>query len=106
MGSGFIPFPIVLTNGDIVAAWNNGSVINYQKILSDGLLSWLSPKVISASPDTVANPQLVARTNNTFGIVYQQSFDTSALTHLYEQRFDSAGNAIWATPVQLSNYGT
>jgi hypothetical protein len=106
LGAGFIPFPIVLTNGDIVVAWNNGSVINYQKIHSDGSLSWPLPKVVSVSPDSVANPQVVAHTNNTFGIVYQQSFDTSAFTHLYEQRFDSAGNALWTSPAQLSNYGT
>src|SRR3954447_13829226 len=31
LGPGFIPFPTVLTNGDVVAAWNNGGVINYQK---------------------------------------------------------------------------
>jgi hypothetical protein len=106
LGPGFIPSLIALTNGDILAAWNNGDAVNYQRIHPDGSLSWLSPKVISASGDSVSNSQLAAHTNNTFGIIYQQSFDISALTHLYEQRFDIDGNPIWANPVQLSNYGT
>jgi len=105
LGPGFTPWPTVLAGGDIIAAWNNGSIINYQKVHPDGSLSWLSPKIISTS-DSIQSPSVIAHTNNTFGIIFQRSFDATNLTHLYEQRFDSAGNTLWADPLQFSNYGT
>ena len=108
LGPGLAPYPAVLSNGNIAVAWNNNGIINFQKLNAlNGAKAWSPAKIISDSPASVSRPQVVATADSTFGIVYQQTFDSLfSNTHLFEQRFDVNGNAIWASPVQLSQYIT
>jgi hypothetical protein len=106
LGSGLAPYPVALSTNEVVVAWpdNNGG-ISYQKISEAGIAEWDSVKEFT-SAHTVTRPQLVAQNNGTFGMVFQSVDFAPFYTHLYEQRFDNNGNALWASPVQLSNYVT
>ena len=106
LGTGLSPSVAAIGNGDIAVAWDNSDTINYQKVnINGGGAAWAAPKAVIPSPDGVTRPQLVAHTNGTFGMVYQQK-TSSFYSNLYEQRYDIDGNPVWAAPVQLSDYAT
>lgn len=105
LGKGLAPWPVALSNNDIVFAWSNDNVINYQKVTAAGAVAWSPVKVVSASSN-LTRPQLVAFKNNQFGMVYQRVFSGFFYTHLWEQRYDENGDAVWANPVQLNNGAT
>lgn len=102
LGEGLAPYPVTLTNGNTAVAWVNNNTINYQILMGDSTAMWETPKVFG--PGTRA--QLVAHTNNTFGMVYQKLAFPPFYTNLYEQRFDENGDAMWAAPVKLSDVVT
>ncbi|MEP7317502.1 MAG: T9SS type A sorting domain-containing protein [Panacibacter sp.] len=104
LGFGLSPSVAALSNGDVAIAWNNDTLINYQKITADGSIAWATPKELT-NPSGVTRPQVVALTDSSFGIVYQQKSGFFS-SNLYEQRFDNEGNPVWAGPVQLSDYIT
>ncbi len=106
LGNGLAPWPAALSNNDIIIAWVNNDIINYQKISPSGAVAWAPVKEISVSSASVTRPQLVANTNNTFGIVYQRVFAVPFYTHLWEQRYDIDGNPIWVNAVQINNSST
>ena len=112
LGAGLSPYPVALTNNDVMVAWNNNNNrISLQKISAAGVAAFGTP--IEILPPTagraISRCQLVAHMANTFGMIFQQRTGTSGNptpTNLYEQRFDANGAALWASPVQISNYVT
>ena len=108
LGAGLSPYPVALSNNDIAVAWTNNSVINYQKISAVGVVAWSPVKELKGNPvsKAVSRAQLVAHSNGTFGMVYQQVASFLFYTNLYEQRFDNDGNGIWANPVKISTITT
>lgn len=103
LGPGIAPFPVTLSNGNTAVAWINNNVINYQVVAGDSTTLWTEPQAL---PGNGTRPQLVAFSNNNFGIVYQQQNFPPFYTNLYEQRIDSMGNPVWAAPVKLSEVVT
>ncbi len=107
LGPGLSPYPAVLSTGEIAVAWNNNNKINYQKLSSAGVKSWTPAKVFSGnSTHAVSRAQVVAGTNGSFSMVYQDQFSFPFYTHLFEQRFGNDGVALWASAVQLSTLTT
>ena len=106
LGAGLSPYPTVLSNNDVAIAWTNNSKINYLVVNSDGTISWSAAKEISGGTKSVTRPQLVSFTNNNFGIVYQYVDAGFFGSHLYEQKFDHDGNALWASASKLTDYVT
>ena len=112
LGPGLSPYPVALSNNDVVVAWNNNNNrISLQKISAAGVAAWTTPIEIfpPISGRSISRAQLVAHTGSTFGMLFQQRTGTVGSptpTNLYEQRFDSNATALWAAPVQISNYVT
>lgn len=108
LGGGLAPYPTTLSTNEIAVAWNdNSGKIDYQKISADGNAAWTSPKVFTGSgTHSVSRGQLVAGTNGNFSMVYQDQFSAPFYTHLFAQKFDNNGVAVWATPVQISTLTT
>ena len=108
LGGGLAPYPTTLSTNEIAVAWNdNSGKIDYQKVSADGIAAWASPKVFTGSgTHSVSRAQLVAGTNGNFSMVYQDQFSAPFYTHLFAQKFDNNGIAVWATPVQISTLTT
>lgn len=108
LGSGLAPYPVVLSTNEIAVAWTNNSLVNYQKISATGVVAWSTVKELKGNPvsKAVSRPQLVAHSNGTFGMVYQQVASFLFYTNLYEQRFDNDGNGIWTNPAKISTIVT
>ncbi len=108
LGAGLSPYPATLSTNEVAVAWNdNNGKINYQKISADGVSAWASPKIFSGnSAHSVTRAQVVAGTNGKFNMVYQDQFSFPFYTHLFEQKFDNDGNALWASAVQISTLAT
>lgn len=107
LGPGLSPYPAVLTNGEVVVAWNNNGVINYQKISQDGVKTWDPAKEITSSTGhTVTRAQVVANTNALFSIVYQDLFAFPIYTNLYMQRFRNNGKPDWTSAKKISTLTT
>ena len=102
------PYPVTLSTNEIAVAWNdNNGKIDYQKISAAGVAAWASPKIFSGnSTHTVSRGQLIAGTNGKFNMVYQDQFSFPFYTHLFEQKFDNDGNALWSSAVQISTLAT
>lgn len=105
LGQGLVPFPVCLYNSEIAVAWENNGDIFYQKIAQDGTRLFTQAKQINR-PKNVTRPQLVAQSNNGFGMVFQESVSFPIYTNLYMQRFDNNGDGIWAAPVSISTITT
>lgn len=106
LGVGLSPFPAALSNGDAAVAWINNSKINYIVVNGNGNISWSASKEISGGTKSVTRPQVVAFSGNNFGIVYQYVDAGFFGSHLYEQKYDSDGNPLWASASKISDYIT
>lgn len=108
LGGGLSPYPVTLSTDEIAVAWNdNNNKIEYQKLSTDGVAAWSTPKVFSGTgTHAVTRAQLVAGTWGRFGMVYQDQFSFPFYTHLFAQRFDNDGNPLWANAVQVSTLTT
>lgn len=108
LGTGLSPYPVALTTNEIAVAWNdNNGKISYQKISADGVAAWSTPKVFGGnSTHNVSRAQVVAGKKGKFYMVYQDQFAFPFYTHLFEQKFDNNGNALWKSAVQISTLTT
>lgn len=104
LGPGLAPYPVALTTNDIAVAWSNNNKIDYQKISSSGVVAWSAYKEFSES--SVSRPQLLADTKGDFSMVYQKLVYFPFYTNLYEQKFNTDGNAVWTNAVQISTLVT
>jgi hypothetical protein len=107
LGPGLSPYAAALTNGEVVIAWNgtNGNIF-LQKITTGGTAAWSPAKEVTATVvgRSLFRGQVVATTNGTFGMVYQERFSSPISTYLFAQRFNNDGTPIWSSPTQLGTY--
>jgi hypothetical protein len=106
IGGGLAPYPAVLTNGDVVVAWNETvtNTCNIQKITSGGTLAWSSPIPIMVGSTTTTRAQLIANSSGKFTAVYQKR-GTGISTTLYAQMYDNSGTALYSA-TQICNQTT
>ena len=107
LGAGLAPYPAVLSNGETVIAWNESgsNTLRLQKLNSTGIPQWSTPPSVMVGTSTTTRGQIIPTLNGTFTLVFQRrSFGIS--TTLFAQRYDNAGTALWAAPVQLCNQTT
>jgi type IX secretion system substrate protein/cadherin-like protein len=106
----FVPSITVTSSNNAIVAWSRPtaaeSEIVMQKITPSGTLSWGSTGVIyqsGAESYTGARVLGVDGDNYLMGF-YKETGNFPALTrHIYVQRFDGSGNAVWASDVLASN---
>ncbi len=103
LGEGLAPYSAVLTNGEVVSAWNESSsnTLNIQKITTSGTLAWTTPVAVTVGPTTTTRGQLIANLGNKFTMVYQKR-GVGISTTLYAQHFDNAGTPLYAA-LQISS---
>ena len=104
LGLGLAPFPALLSNGDIVVAWNftTTNTLNMQKVTSAGTLDWTPAREILVGTTKTTAGQIVGTSEGTFTMVFQRK-GTGVSGTLFVQRYNSGGEPIGAAPVQLSN---
>ncbi|HLX13390.1 MAG TPA: T9SS type A sorting domain-containing protein [Bacteroidota bacterium] len=90
-------------NGGAIVSWTdyrdsaNAPDIYAQHILSNGAVAWsTSGVVVGAGPRSQANSQVIS--DGSFGaIVSWDDQRSSGIDHVYAQRLDENGNALWAS---------
>ncbi len=99
---------VCITNaGNTVFAWQSDDVIIVQKVTSDGTLLWGDTGITISGSDTYSWPQLLPVGDDD---VIMKYFNDSGPTwsptrHVYAQRYDMDGNAVWAEAAVISNAG-
>ncbi len=106
LGSGMVPYPALLSTGEIVVTWNsdNGNTLNIQKITNSGSLAWTAPVVVTVGTSTTTRGQLIGNLAGKFTMVYQK-MGYGVSTTLYAQMFNPNGTAVYA-PLQICNQTT
>lgn len=104
LGPGLAPYAAVNTAGEVFVAWNNNSpsTLYMQKLTSTGVIAWSSPVPVQVGTSNTTRGQIVTHGDGNFTLVFQRrSFGIS--TTLFARRYNGAGSAVWAAPVQISN---
>lgn len=106
LGPGLSPYPTVLTSGETAVAWSNADLntTSVKVIASDGTASSSQANVYVGNTTTTRG-QVIANTNGTFTLVFQKNVFVIS-TALYAQRYNRNLQALWTSPVQLSNQTT
>lgn len=105
LGTGYSPYPAIMTNGDIVFAWSgNDNKINMQRLTNNGVALWATPKSFAYGAKS-SRGQMVPLSDGGYLMAFQNyNFGTSS--KLYAQRFNTAGDSLWTSSVLLSNEAT
>lgn len=106
LGTGLAPYPAVLSNGEVVVAWNSSTsnTLEVHKITSQGTLAWTTPVQLKVGTSLTTRGQVIANLDGKFTIVYQRrGFGIS--TTLYAQHFNNNGTELYA-PLQIGNLTT
>lgn len=102
------PKVTVTSAGNIVFAWQSEDVIIMQKVSPSGSLMWGANGItLSASGITYSWPQLLPV--GTDDIILKYFEDTgpsySPTRHVFAQRYDASGTAVWSSPASISSAG-
>ncbi len=101
------PKVAVTSDNNVIVAWGSEDVARVQKISPEGVLLWGATGIEISGANTYTWPQPIA-VENGYVIVkyYEDSGPVWAPTrHLYAQKFDTDGNAVWASPAAISTAG-
>lgn len=103
LGEGYSPYPAVLSNGEVIAAWSESTTntLNMQKITTGGTMAWGTPIPVLVGTTGTTRGQPIANTSGKFTMVYQKK-GVGVSSTLYAQMFDNNGTALY-TPLQISN---
>ncbi|MDO7876375.1 T9SS type A sorting domain-containing protein [Hymenobacter sp. ASUV-10] len=111
-GSGLAPTIGVLPSGNVVVAWNSDSnvgkpAVAWQKFSPAGTPAWPAPQRIVDATASSERAIPVPATGDEFimHFVRRSGFGLGVSTY-FAQRYDAAGAAVWATPVQVSTKTT
>ncbi len=106
IGGGLAPYPALLSNGEIVVAWNetNSNTTNIQKITAGGTLAWTTPLSVMVGTSTTTRGQLIGNNSGKFTLVYQKR-GIGISTTLYAQQYDNAGTSLYSA-LQICNQTT
>lgn len=99
---------VIATNaGNIVCAWMSDAVIIMQKVSPTGVLQWGANGITLSSANTLSWPQMIAVGTDDFYMKYYNDSGPgwSPTRHVFLQRYNAAGTAVWASPATISNAG-
>jgi hypothetical protein len=99
--SGFEPDPraLVTSDGNVVIAWQEESIINLRKLSPDGIDLWDPAIITLTSTYPLSIPRLSAAENDAFvlQILVAQGPNYYNPKHLYAHKFDIEGNQLWGS---------
>lgn len=101
----------VLSNNDVVIAWNATATkkwIAFQKITSDGNVSWSAAKTIKSNSKNYSRAQFAEIKDGTILISYIQETGSfpSITSTIFVDHVDADGNPLWASPTKASTFST
>jgi len=101
------PKVTVTSTGNAVIAWSSEAVSRLQKISPGGTLLWGATGITISGPNTYSWPQPFAVENdNVIVKYYDDSGPAWAPTrHVYAQKYNANGTAVWAQPCAISTAG-
>jgi hypothetical protein len=103
MGTG-VPVTILpLSSGEAIVSWHDSGAAVMQKYDASGTAVWPTTKTIG-SGNTVAG-NLFELAGGDFEIVYH-SVLSGINSNLYAQRYDTDGNPVWASAIQIADRAT
>lgn len=97
----------VTAAGNAVFAWSSDNVIIMQKLNPAGVKQWGAEGITLSSANTLSWPQLLpVGTDDIILKYFNDSGPAWAPTrHVYAQRYNSQGAAVWSSPTVISNAG-
>jgi hypothetical protein len=106
LGSGYLVTILPLTTGEAILAWLANGQTLMRKFDTSGNPIWsANQQVAFSSSGTKAPGDLFELSGGQFMLVFHVvSFGINST--LYAQKYDAAGNPLWAAPTQLSNKAT
>ncbi|MFC2106802.1 FlgD immunoglobulin-like domain containing protein [Bacteroidota bacterium] len=101
------PKVVATSAGNAVFAWQADDVIILQKVDASGNLLWGANGITLTSTDTYSWPQLLpVGTDEVILKYFHDSGPPNAPTrHVYAQKYDANGAAVWTSPATVSNAG-
>lgn len=111
---GIAPHVGILPNNDAIIAWiaqgSPKSWISFKRINTGGTMPWSGIKRIIDSTGTVAysRPQMIPMLNDDFFLLYieQSGNFFPPVSRMFMQRYNPAGDPVWANPVLISTKTT
>lgn len=102
------PKALVTSDNNVVIAWSAElETIIMHKISPEGNLLWGQGGIILDEVNSLSWPQLLALDNDEFLLKYYEDSGVpwSPVRHLFVQKFDADGAAVWAQPATVSDMG-
>ncbi len=101
------PKVCVTSSGNTVITWQSEYVIIMQKITPDGTLLWGANGITLSCANTYSWPQPLAVDNDEILLKFFEDSGPpySPTRYILMQRFDTDGNAVWASDTVVSNTG-
>ncbi|HIP47595.1 MAG TPA: T9SS type A sorting domain-containing protein [Lutibacter sp.] len=105
LGSAYLPTVLPLESGEAIISWIPGNQSFMQKYDTDGNPVWNNPQEVVSGSSKTAPANLFELSNGDYILVFHSYF-TGVSSTLYAQRYNSDGDAQWASPTQLSDKST
>lgn len=101
------PKVVATAAGNIIVAWAADNVVITQKISPSGTLQWGAAGITRTSPNRTSWPQLMpVGTDDVVMKYFDDSGPVNAPTrHVFAQRYNPAGAAVWSSPASVSLAG-
>lgn len=101
------PKVVATAAGNVVVAWSADNVIIMQKLNPAGALQWGANGITLSSANRLTWPQLLpVGSDDVIMKYFDDSGPVNAPTrHVFAQRYDASGSAVWSTPAQISIAG-
>lgn len=98
------------SGGSVIVTWTNGSKVAMQGLHHSGQTNFGSnPRVLEDPSDEISfsAPQVVLVENETFILKYciDNGGEWTSNRHIYAQKYDQGGSAIWNSPAVICNTG-
>ncbi len=101
------PKVVVTNSGNVIIAWQADNDIIRQKIAPDGTLLWGNNGITMTGTNAYSWPQLLpVGTDDVIMKYFEDSGSFPGITrHVFAQRYDTDGNAVWAQDAVVSTAG-
>ena len=105
VGSGNVVTPMPLSNGGALVGWYGSSGAVMQEYDNTGTAVWPSAQPLEVGASDTVPAQFFQLSGGDYLAVYHKQLG-GINSHLYAQRYDSNGDPIWGSPLQIANQAT
>ena len=105
ISNAFLVTILPMENGETLISWSPGTQAQMQKYDVDGNPVWAAPKTIENGSDKTAPGNIYEMSNGDFIMIFH-AYNYGVSSILYAQRYNTDGDAQWASPTQLADRAT